>query len=433
MADALDLLAASLLRDQESYKTEDPFYSAGVGLDQVLQTAPAYHLKPWQSILAGVLGGFGSGVLKGIGTASADQKASSIATKLATALQAAPEDRAELFKDIPDGAKYGALLEVQDVQDKIEAKKARQLLLEKLATQDPKIFQVQQGTQNITMQRDPLTGVVSQIGAGPKFAPRAETEVDPAVQPLFIKQLARSLGVGEDDPSIAAAAKDIKAVTALRGLDANADISERFKANKDQVKRQTTLFGYEPIDDSFQLSPTELDDLRNKVAATQEIKSKLEVLSDKDLTQIAGQDAQTQAALSASLFQAFRNKTGSGANLTANEKDLIDQMSPALAAGNLGEAIKRGLLGRDQKQFSKDLQGILQDGLDVEMFGRGLKRKTKSLDSYPASLRETMGVSSVTPASGASSTNTGTPIGTKATLKDGSTATWDGTGWLRGN
>lgn len=204
MADALDLLAASLLRDQASYKTEDPFYSAGVGLDKVLQTAPAYHLKPWQSILAGVLGGFGSGVLKGIGTASADQKASSIATKLATALQAAPEDRAELFKDIPGGAKYGALLGVQDVVDKEEAKKSRRLLLDKLATQDPKIFQVQQGTQNITMQRDPLTGVVSQIGAGPKFAPRADTAI-PDAAGSKLAQLAAALQ-GEETPDEGTAA-----------------------------------------------------------------------------------------------------------------------------------------------------------------------------------------------------------------------------------
>ena len=81
---------------------------------------PHYKLKPWQALLAGALGGFGSGVLKGIGTASADRKNAVITDKLAQALSTTGDEQQALFADTPELSKYGSLLKLQDLVDKRE-------------------------------------------------------------------------------------------------------------------------------------------------------------------------------------------------------------------------------------------------------------------------------------------------------------------------
>lgn len=115
--DAYDVLLSALLKDEGSYQTEDPFYQAGTNMDSVLATMPKYHLKPWEAVLAGALGGFGSGVLKGIGTASADQKTAALAEDVTTGLGLHGTDRTEYFKSHPSLAKYGTILGVQGVEE----------------------------------------------------------------------------------------------------------------------------------------------------------------------------------------------------------------------------------------------------------------------------------------------------------------------------
>lgn len=395
MADILELLAAELLKDQDAYQ-QQPVYQLGSSL---IDAAPIYGIKgagkvdPWESLLLGALSGFGGGALQGMAQA---QQPESSTLRLAQALTGNDKlGEGGLEEAVATLYKQAEEEKLSDfyAQEKFKA------LAEAFA--DPKDRKVLSGVdeiqerQTIVETGDPLNPYrieYQEIGRGPRFAPRQDTAVDPLVANKLAEMAAGLTGAPTDDPAMRAIYQNEDTARIANTLLSQEGIGERFKKNKEQTKRQTSLFGYEPIDDSFQLQASEMDDLRRNVSATQSIIAKLDTLSDKDLTQIAGQDAQTQAAISAQMFQAFRNKTGSGANLTKNEEDLINSMSPALAAGNLTEAIKRGMLGRDQKQFAKDLQGLMQEGLDVELFSMGLKRKTRSLDSYPALLRETMGI-----------------------------------------
>lgn len=386
MADAYDLLLSALLKDEGSYQTENPFYSAGTGIDAVLATMPKYHLKPWEAALAGALGGFGSGVLKGIGTASADQKTASIAEKLAGALGG--DDPVTALKADPELAKYAPIAQIKTLQDKFELDKQKREALAKALLSPPQMRTVINGLTETQQEYNPLTQQWKDIGSGQRFAPSASVGNQP-VNSELIQALVDS---GNLDPSIGASIKTQSDAALAQRTIANQGVQSRSDRTFEQGKKKSALFGYEPIDDSVVLDTADVTKYRQKIAAIQDVKGKLESLAGKDLTQIAGQDAQSQAATAALLFQSFRNMTGSGANLTANEVGLINDMSPALAAGNLTEALKRGALGRDQNVFAKDLSKMLQDGLDTEIFSLGLKRKGKDLASYPKSLRETMGI-----------------------------------------
>lgn len=209
MSDAFDLIAAQLLKDSNSYQQEDPFYMGGQGIDAVLATMPKYNLPGWQAALAGALGGFASGALKGYGQASADQKTSSIATKLAAALEG-DGSLAESFGSDPELQKYKVLAEVADLSEKRALKKQKAEMLAKALMEKPDRYEYQQGEQSISMERtpklvvDPQTGEQSivytthELGRGSKFAPRAETALNPAASSK-LAQLAAALQ-GEEAP-----------------------------------------------------------------------------------------------------------------------------------------------------------------------------------------------------------------------------------------
>ena len=384
MSDIIDLLAAQLLKDNAS--TNNPYAGAAAGIDSMLGTIPQYNMKPWEALLAGALGGFASGALKGYGESSQNKKTSEITQKLLAAFDAQGGIDTSVIAQTPEIAKYAPLIELNDLQEKNEEQKALRKLTTELAAKGPKMLTMQEGMDSVTYAQDPLSGTLTEVARGPKFKPSASP--GEANQKL----LDALVNSGNLDPSIAGAVdsqRDLE--TALRAI-GQAGLQNRFNTNKTVERRKSSLFGYEPLDQSFMLQPSELDDLRNKVGSTQEVISKLETLAGQDLTQIAGRDSATQQATAAMMFQAFRNKTGSGANLTKNEESLIKAMMPKLAAGDLVGAITAGALGRDQNQFSKDLQVLLQEGLDIDLFSRGLRRKSRDVSTYPQKLRETMGL-----------------------------------------
>jgi hypothetical protein len=384
MSDIIDLLAAQLLKDNAS--EANPYSGAGAGISAALATMPQYNLKPWESLLAGALGGFASGALKGYGQQSQDQKTAEIVNKFTAALDETGGLDTKAVSASPELAKYAPMLKLNEMQEKKELKKQQEKMLLDALSKAPTMRTIYQGDSSIQQEFDPLSRTWAEVGSGSRFKPSA------GPGPVNQQLLDALVQTGNLAPEIAAAVQSQQDLSAAQRAIGQSGVQNRFETTKDLEKKKTSLFGYEPIDDSFMLQPSELDNLRTKVGATQDIIAKLGVLQGKDLTQIAGQDSATQQATSALMFQAFRNKTGSGANLTKNEETLIQQMMPHLASNDLVGAINAGLLGRDQNQFSRDLQGILQEGLDVELFAQGLKRKSRDLSSYPKQLRDTMGV-----------------------------------------
>lgn len=205
MADAYDLLLSALLKDEGSYQTENPFYSAGTGIDAVLATMPKYHLKPWEAVLAGALGGFGSGVLKGIGTASADQKTASIAEKLSSALM--DGNAADTLSQDPELAKYAPIAKIADLQQKRELEQVKAKLEVEMANK-PKTLQTIPISS--TMEQEAYVGADGKpvfVGSPrPIFNP-TDSSATHAIPSTVAERLAKSLmdaqGIqGPVDPSL---------------------------------------------------------------------------------------------------------------------------------------------------------------------------------------------------------------------------------------
>ena len=249
MADVTDLLVAQLLRDQGQEEQKSPFYSAGLGMDSVLATMPKYNLKPWEAALAGALGGFGSGLLKGMGTASADQKSAAISTKLAEALSATGEDRYNLLAADPELGKYSGAFKIQDLRDQQETEATKQKLMDAEAIK-PKDLQTVYGADGTKHQSwIDAQGVEHQIGGGvPAYDPNTSTGLSPVSKPLIDSMV----NAGLLDPEIGA------------NITTNAELS--------QVQRASELAGIKDRFGNANLSQKAEDSVAGATALEQKLK-----------------------------------------------------------------------------------------------------------------------------------------------------------------
>lgn len=410
--DPLELLAASLIKDQSSNLAQDPFYSAGTGIDEILSTMPHYKLKPWQALLAGALGGFGSGVLKGIGTASADRKNAVITDKLAQALSTTGDEQQALFADTPELSKYGSLLKLQDLVDKREQEQMKTKALAEMLMKPPTMRTINQGSTEIQQQYDPIGRTWEQVGSGPRWDPgRDNSGLNAAIPEEVAQQLAtaaaKAQGLEMPSPELIKTYSNARTAGLMNALTGDIGVQGRSDRTAGYKEKQSALFGYEPIDDKVMLTPGEKKDWDEKISATNSIVDKFDILAKSgDLNAITGQDSATQAAISAELFNKFRVLTNSGARLEEKEAQMLRAMMPRVAAGDLSGAIKAGLLGRDQKVFANDLKDLLTRSLDVELLSVGFKNKNKPLSAYPEETVKRLGLS---PQNGASTDITSAP------------------------
>ena len=77
------------------------------------------------------------------------------------------------------------------------------------------------------------------------------------------------------------------------------------------------------------------------------------------------------AAHYAELFRVYREKGGTGANLTANEKDLVQAALPHLLAGDFMAGAKAVGMGHNPMQFVRDMASIQRRQLDDLMSSYG--------------------------------------------------------------
>lgn len=454
----LEDLATLLLQDQNAYKTENPFYSAGTGLLGATVVPVGADVSPWEKLLIGALAGFGGGVLQGVGKTQAQSENTNKLSGLASLLGASSTDRQGIVSKNPELAQYEGLLEINEALDKAALTKLeKQEKIKDIAKSlsDPEMRTRISGSDEIQEERryDPKSDTFSwvSIGQGPRFKPTPDSvtinaeknAVPEAAQGLVAERLAAALGLDASDPRVSSAATDFRVANFLRGIDSAEDINTRAADSRKEKQAIGSIFGYEPIKEGIgRLTDSEAAKYREKASLTNSLVNQLAEMASGDLSALSGMEASQQKALSAAIFNALRQRTGSGAALSPAEVEMIEAMKPAAAAGNLAGAIKAGLLNRDQKALAKYLQERFQEDLDSELFGLGLRRSSRKLESYPAEMLQRYGLSATpqpaaagpvpgaTPA--ASPTQTPPPNGQmRVMLKDGGTATWDGQGYRR--
>lgn len=380
---AYDSLIRALLEDQSNELLLSPAYTTGVGLRKSLGSLADYKLKPWEAVLAGALTGLAGGALEGIGRSTAESRNEAVTSKLLSALGSSGPDRLSALEGDPETSKYATLLKLQEVADKqalelgLSEYEQKQKLQQALEMQHPKydITELGAGGRNKQVNAiNPYTLEATPLGSPvPIDSPNpGGFGAQPANQE-FVQGLVSKGLIDSDVARNIRTNNDVDDALRSMGLEG---VANRAKETKEIAERTVSLPGYVQEDKSYKLTPDEAKELRTKIRTNANIIDKLDVLANqKNLNALTGQDSQTQAALSADLFNKFRMLTNSGAALSPRESSLIDQMLPQVAAGNLSGALKAGLLGRDQKQFAQDLKGILQRSLDTELGALGFDRK----------------------------------------------------------
>lgn len=444
MASLTDL--ATILAEQDDYYAKnDPFLQGSQALYGGLKNIQDYNLSPWEKIAAGLVAGIGGGLMNGVGTARVDSKKQALAKSLSDLMTGADSDA--IVKENPDAAKFLPTIQIARKQREMDsaAKLAEVLQSEEIKRRYAKPDVVEVGVGGRAKQKimiDPYTGErLGDIGeAIPMDRPTvihtggggADASASPQQQAALVRIMAGEKLTPED---MAALASKPSLVRMALG-DQNSDsVSERFNKSLSNKEALSQIFGYEPVKPGTMLQPQIAKEYSKAVADNAKLQQILDQLGSGNLGAITGLDAAENAALSARLFNALRKETGSGAALSAGETAAIKAMMPIAASSDLTGSIKAGLLHMDQKELAKKLKERAQNDIDVELFGLGQKRSARPLETYPADLLKQFNVAvpATTPGTYGSSVTGGAspPYGSTVTLKDGSTATWDGKGYRR--
>lgn len=173
-------------------------------------------------------------------------------------------------------------------------------------------------------------------------------------------------------------------------------VDERFGKNFGFKVGERELPGYTNVTGATPPTAT-INNLREKITANQEVKNALEKLKatgdEGGFMQLVGSNAQAQAALQSSIFNAYRKRTGSGARLEGPEGDMIKAMTPQVLAGDALGAIKAASLGRNQKEFADFMIKFLDEDQDAALFSQGFKANNRPLNFYPKDQVEKFGLS----------------------------------------
>ena len=139
---------------------------------------------------------------------------------------------------------------------------------------------------------------------------------------------------------------------------------------------QLGLGGYEAEPNPQMLPrPEVIKELQLKSGGLASMQSLLQTYIDSPGDPIIGQTSAQNAALTGMLMNAGRMYTNSGANFTETEQRMLKQALPAIMAGDLMGATKAMALGRDQKTFARDIQGIMQKAFDFQVYGSARYRR----------------------------------------------------------
>jgi len=377
-SDALSLLLAQALKDQESYKTE-PLYQMGTQLGSYHPFGPESGLNGWQSLLVGALSGLGGGILQGIGRGMSSD--SNSVESLAKVIGAAPAERESIAASDPKLSKYSSILKIADALDKQEltdfAEKER--LKSALNPKLPKLVNMQQGSENVTYSQDPLTGELTKIAAGPKFAPRAETGI-----------------------SDLAGGKLAELAAALQGQEAPDEGTTAAFQNKDTARIATALLSQQGIGNRFstdQVTQRKLaekkSDAQNFINSADQVLKQLEKFNPNE--DIAGASARAvEANLLPSSEAADLDRMLAGTTFEALKPTFPGQLSDAereamqnvmgrqagVTVGKLKEILQRQK-DKAALKFDTTLAIEQERGIKTDLKPFGAEKAAKEFDTPP--------------------------------------------------
>ena len=396
MATANEYLLKALMDSQEEDYEDSPLFMYG---QRALMTPIPMQtrMSPWETLLTGALQGFGGGMLKGMGEAQIAEEQAKKAEAIAQLASATGDERYTLMEADPDLRKIAPIARMADAISEQEKKAAMALKLQEALLEAPKMRTITRGGTEIQEEFDPVNRTWNQVGAGPRWAPTAPGEnasiSEGAASVLAKAFMDRTGQQGPPDPNVIEALTNPKVATLLAGLENSKGVAERHKEDMARKEKQQIVSGYDNLPGAPVLGDTELKDLRETKSTTDQVIAIFDgIAKGSDPEDVFGNDAQLNQARASMLFNMFRGLTGSGAALSPSETEKLNAMIPRLAAGDLVGAVKAGMLDRDQKQFARDMQKLMQDSLDIQMMSYGKKSRTKDLSQYPAQTLAQMGI-----------------------------------------
>lgn len=187
----------------------------------------------------------------------------------------------------------------------------------------------------------------------------------------------------------------LSALRAFQGQQQLNNVGDRFEQNLSFKKGERELPGFTNVTGA---TPpiSAINEARTKIQSNEEVKTALRALKEsgdvEGFYKLAGENAQVQAALSSSVFNAYRKRTGSGARLEGPEGAMLQSMTPQVLAGNFMGALKAGLLGRDQGKFAEMMMNFLDEDRDIALFSQGFKNNSRDLKFYPKDIKQRFGL-----------------------------------------
>lgn len=398
-----DPLLEALQNQRQIYQDNNFWGQAGDAMGAISKSYAQNqdpYFNPNGNLLGALLTGVGSGFMKGYGQQEVRRQTQDFANVLrgvakdyyaGNDISYAYKSPYQALQDAAPALEFGRMQNDYQLQQKIDAKKQEGALDFLNKQREAGLIPIQSTDQSgksyisgWDVNKDYLIakGEAAQL-SNPSFGSKA---LDSKYQPIVAKVLAGQDLSPEDAQLVSSAPFDL--IKEIRQNNQLNDANSRFAQNLGQRKATKNLFGYDFLTDA-QLTDTEAAKLRDKIAQTNVLSSVFNQVATNpnyNPDEIFGNNAALTDALRAAAFQKLRMGAGTGANsgaaLNPGEKAIIEDMNFATMATDPIGSLKRMMAGRDQKQFAKDMAGVIQKLQDEEILGYGGIRSGVTPDYY---------------------------------------------------
>ena len=391
------------LAQQKQYFNQNNFW--GQAGDSLGAVSTAYGQNqdegsnPNSNLVGALLTGIGSGFMKGYGQQEVRRQTADFANVLRGVakdyysggdLSSVYNSPYQALQDAAPALEFGRAANQYEQAQKLKYEKQKSALdfLNKqreqgiipLQTQDPNGNSVLSGW---TTDNDYLDA----IGQANRQKQLAQNKITPELAPAAAKAV---LGqdLTPDEAQQLLTGGNLNVLQLAQQAKNSQAIQERFNRGLDQKKATKNLFGYDFLTDN-QLTDTESAKLRDKIAQTNVLTGVFSQLASNpnyNPDEVFGNNAALTDALKAAAFQKLRMGAGTGANsgaaLSPGEKAIIEDMNFTTMATDPIGSMKRMMMGRDQKQFAKDMASVIQKLQDEEILSYGGVRSGVKPDYY---------------------------------------------------
>lgn len=382
-----ELLIAALQNKQKEVQN-NPFVQAGGITNQFIPAiASDPNLNSTQRLLGALLTGVGGGIVSGFGRKQAREDLNQFSQAL-TGLSRDYYGNRSLapYAQSQDDqiAQLAPILEMQRQENQFS--RLQQLQEEERKAQLGAMYGAQKTAwgkgQNLVFgDQGPIQATQIPGYVNPS---QIDNSIPENLRPAFGKLLANQTLTEQEANDLAAVGRldTIKEARQLRQVN---EVGDRFGLNRGDRLAEVVMPGYTQIT-TFKLRPQEASALRAKSSAVYKLESIFNQIANDpnaDPDAYFGQEGALADALRQLSFGELRGLAGTGANLTGNEKELVNmQTFSTLNTDPLG-AIKRMVQGRDQKEFASNMASLLRKLHDNDLaINYGQVRADKPAEYY---------------------------------------------------